>query len=188
MKRLVFLTVFLLSVSLVFARDGHFIYLRIDNSMEAGLVKRQIERFAPIFRQGDFVLYYSNAKRVMDAQTYDEQELFGLVSEQMSSYDITLYQELDMISVLLEKYFELELDGNHQVYSRQYNRLVFDFIVGKDFLDKDYPNDILARGILINSLDEIDMQFNFYPCGSDYQKVELNPLYQIKHQINIANL
>ena len=177
-----------MSVSLAFARDGYFIYLRIDNSMETGLIKRQIERFAPIFRQGDFVLYYSNAKQAMDAQTYDEQELFGLVSEQMSSHDITLYQELDTISALLEKYFELELDGNHQVYSRRYNRLVFDFIVGKDFLDKDYPNDLLARGILINGLNEIDMRINFYPCGSDYQKVELNPLYQIKHQINIENL
>lgn len=188
MKRLVLLAVFWLSASAGFARDWHFVYLRIDNAMEAGSVKRQIERFALIFRQGDFVLYYSNAKRVMDAQTYDEQELFGLVSEQMSSYDITLYQELDMISGLLEKYFEPELDENHQVYSRRYDRLVFDFIVGKDFLDKDYPNDILARSILINSLMEADMQINFYPCGSDYQRVELNSLYLIKHQINIENL
>lgn len=188
MKRLVLLAVFLLFAGLGFARDWHFVYLRVDKSMKPDSVKRQIEQFAPVFRQGDFVLYYSNTKREMDAQTYDEQELFGWVSEQGASYEITPYQELDTISVLLEKYFEPELDENHRVYSRRYNRLVFDFIVGKDFLDNNYLNEILARGILINGLNDVDMQINFFPFGSDYQKVELDSLYQIRHQINIKNL
>lgn len=171
-----------------FARNFHFVYLRVDESMEISEVKKQISSLKDLIQGDDFVLYYSNSKKVMEADSYDEKELFGLVGEQMTSYDITIPDEIEIISGLFEKYLQAEFDESHRLVSPLYNQITLDFITGKDFLAKGYQDEILARGILVNNLLDFDMQINFYPAGADYSFVEFDPLYKIKHKINVKSL
>ena len=159
------------------AKEFHFAYIRIDPTMEKSKLMEQVKIWKDSRLSSDLVLFYSNStnnpKMTMDAKNWSEQELFGLISTHMSSVAITVIDEFDALSVLLEKYLKLEIIEDDFGFRRVVSAFDFDaisfyFFVGSDFLGNDYQNLLLAKLLLANSLDNFSVNVCYYPCGANY--------------------
>jgi len=176
----IFLIIFLFSAT-SFAKDLHFIYVRLDYSMDTEILKAQIEKLKNSFSDNDFVVYYSNEKTTMDKQSWDKNMLFGQISSQNSSPAISIPDELENISAPLEKYLQKET----------YNDIYFDCFVGNEFFDKDFQNMLLARMLIVNSLTQskYTVSLQYYPCGATYtqEKTKFNSEYAINLKTKIIS-
>jgi hypothetical protein len=190
MKHTILICIALLSSLAVSAKDFHFVYIRYDNSMIKSELIEQIKGMKSSFSSGDYVVYYSNAQTVMDSKSWNEDELFGLITEQMSYPAISIPDEVELISESLEKYMELDFedeDTNKRIFSaNNYSAVFFDCLVGKEFVASKNPNGLLARTFIVNSLNKsnFDVKLKYYPCGSNYGENDLqfNLLYQLNIQ------
>ncbi|MDR1372929.1 MAG: hypothetical protein LBJ17_07445 [Dysgonamonadaceae bacterium] len=189
MNKKIFLTIGILLVSLtISAKDFHFVYLRIDDSMDIELVKERIRDLTSEFENKDFVLYYSNHKATMDAENFSEKELLGLINEQMSSSAITLSNEVADIAEVLEKYLQAEFDENNRLVSPKYSQITLNCIVGDNFVENKYQDEVFARSIVVNSLSDFPLQINFYCCGARYSDVKFSNQYKLSKEINIKSI
>jgi len=119
------------------------------------------------------VLYYSNENTTMDKQSWDRNKLFGQISSQNSSIAISVPDELENISVPLEK----------QLQAESYRAVYFDCFVGSGFFENDFQNMLLARMLIVNSLvqSEYKVSLRYFPCGAVYtaKETKFNPEYNI---------
>jgi len=177
---IIFLISVLFSVN-SFAGDLHFIYIRLDHSMDTEILKTQIEKVNAGFSGSDFIVYYSNGNTTMNNQSWDKNKLFGLISSQNSSIAISIPDELENISVPLEK----------QLQDESYNAIYFDCFVGSEFFDNDFQNTLLARMLIINSLvqSKYSISLQYYPCGATYNqdKIKFNPEYNMNIKTKIIS-
>ena len=134
MKRLIILLISVLVSATSFAKDLHFIYIRLDNSMDTEKLKTQIEKLKNKFN-GNFIVYYSNENTTMDQQSWDRNKLFGQISSQNSSIAISIPDEIESISIPLEK----------QLQEESFSSVCFYCFVGNEFFDKNFQNILLAR-------------------------------------------
>ena len=173
MKQLIMLLISVLFSATSFAEDLHFIYVRLDNSMNTETLKTQIEKLKNSFSGSDFIVYYSNENTTMDKQSWDGNKLFGQISSQNSSIAISIPDELENISVPLEK----------QLQKESYSAVYFDCFVGSEFFDNDFQDMLLARMLIVNSLmqSKYSVSLQYYPCGATYtqEKIKFNPEYNI---------
>lgn len=194
-KKKLFIIVVAVFLSLsCFTKDFHFVYIRLDNSMDKDIFKEQIVKLKTTFTNSDFVLFYSNAEIVMDVQTWNQQELFGLISNQSSSVAVSVFDELENISVLLEKYLQMEIIeddfGMKQIKSKfDYESISFDCFIGEEFFDNDKQNSLFARMLFANSLNQqnYNVDIFYYPCGANYtdEIVKFNSQYSINKKSEI---
>ena len=173
MKQFIILLLSVLVSTTSFAKDLHFIYVRLDHSMDTEKLKAQIEKLKAGFSDGDFILYYSNENTTMDEQSWDRNKLFGQISSQNSSIAISIPDELESISAPLEK----------QLQEESYSTLYFDCFVGNEFFDNNFQDMLLARMLIVNSLTQSGYRISlrYYPSGATYnqEKVKFNPEYNI---------
>jgi hypothetical protein len=178
-----------LSLSL-FARDFQFVYIRFDNSMSKSQLLQTITNLKNTFSDSEeFIIYYSNAQIIMDARSWNEADLYGIIMEQMSYSAISIPDETEKISELLEKYLKLNFEGqgiNKKVLSQEnFSTIKFNLLVGSEFVFSKNPNGLLARVFITNSLNKsnIDLNLCYYPCGSVYTENDLqfNSLYQLNN-------
>ena len=140
--------------------------------MNTELLKSSIEKLKTGFTGSDFIVYYSDGKTTMDKQSWDRNELFGQISSQNSSIAIYLPDEIENISVPLEKHLQKE----------SYSDVYFHCFVGKSFFENDYQDILLARMLIVNSL--IPPKYNvfllYYPCGTtyDYEIIKFKSEYK----------
>jgi len=188
MKNTILICIALLNSLAVSAKDFHFVYIRFDNSMiKNGLIGQIDELKSSFGSEDDFVVYYSNAQIRMDKNLWDAEELFSLITEQMSYPAISIPDEVDLISESLEKKMKLEFDGNDSnkriVSGNGFSSLHFHYLVGKEFVASKNTDGLLARVFIINSLNlsDFSIKINYHPCGSYYAEnaLQFNPLYQI---------
>jgi hypothetical protein len=141
--------------------------------MDTEILEAQIEKLKAGFANSDFVLYYSNESTTMDKQSWDSNQLFGLINMQNSSVAISIPDEIENISLPLEK----------QLQAESYSAIYFDCFVGSNFFDSDFQNMLLARMLIVNSLvqSEYKVSLRYFPCGAAYtaQKTKFNPEYNI---------
>ena len=156
-----------------FAKDLHFIYIRSENSMDNEMLKTQIEKLKSSFSDSDFIVYYSNENTMMDKQSWDRNKLFGQISSQNSSIAISIPDELESISVPLEKSLQKE----------SFNAVFFYCFVGSEFFENNFQDILLARMLIVNSLiqSKYKLSLHYYPCGATYNenKIKFNPEYNI---------
>jgi hypothetical protein len=192
-KKLLLLLLVLFSAS-AFAKEFHFIYIRLDHSMDKDVLKEEIMKLKSEYANSDFVLFYSNEKVVMDTETWDEKELSGLISHQISTLAISVSEELEFISELLGKYLQLEIVkdtfGLKKIVSKlDYDLINFDCFVGDDFFNNDYQNSLLSRMLFVNSLNQegFNVDIFYYVCGASYDKetIKFNSQYTIKKEPKI---
>jgi len=173
MKQLIVLFISILFSATSFAKDLHFIYIRLDFSMDTEKLKAQIEKLKNSFTSDDFILYYSNENTTMDQQSWDRNKLFGQISSQNSSIAISIPDELESISVPLEK----------QLQEESYSAVFFNCFVGNEFLDKKFQDTLLARMLIVNSLTQskYSVSLMYYPCGATYneKQIKFNSEYSI---------
>ena len=173
MKQLVLFFVSVLFSVTSFAKDLHFIYIRLDNSMDTEKLKTQIEKLKTGLSGGDFIVYYSNENTTMDKQSWDKNQLFRQISSQNSSIAISIPDELENISVPLEE----------QLQKESYSTIVFDCFVGNEFFDNNFQNTLIARMLIVNGLlkSKYNVSLLYYPCGATYnqEKIKFNPEYNI---------
>jgi len=174
MKQSIIILISVLFSTTSFAKDLHFIYVRLDNSMDSEKLKTQIEKLKTGFSDNDFILYYSNENTTMDEQSWDRNKLFGQISGQNSSIAISIPDELENISAPLEK----------QLQRESYSAVIFDCFVGDNFFDNDFQDMLLARMLIVNGLiqSKYTVSIWYYPCGATYnqEKIKFNPEYNIK--------
>jgi len=175
MKKLIILLISVLYSTTSFAGDLHFIYVRLDNSMNTEILKTQIEKLKNSFSGSDFILYYSNENTTMDKQSWDRNMLFGQISSQNSSIAISIPDELESISVPLEK----------QLQEETYNAVYFDCFVGNEFFDKNFQNLLFARMLIVNSLmqSKYSVSLQYYPCGATYKEKQIK--FNSEYNINL---
>ena len=173
MKQLIILLISALLSTTSFAQDLHFIYVRLDNSMDTEKLKAQIEKLKDSFSGSDFIVYYSNENTTMNKQSWDKNKLFGLINSQNSSIAISIPDELESISVPLEK----------QLQEGSYSAVYFNCFVGSEFFDNNFQDMLLARMLIVNSLiqSQYNVSLQYYPCGATYnqEKIKFNPEYNI---------
>ena len=173
MKQFIILLISVLFSATSFAKDLHFIYVRLDSSMDTEKLKTQIEKLKNSFSGSDFIMYYSNENTTMDKQSWDRNKLFGLISSQNSSIAISIPDELESISVPLENHLQEE----------SYTAIHFRCFVGSEFFDKKFHDMLLARMLIVNSLLQsvYSVSIQYYPCGASYnqEKIKFNPEYNI---------
>ena len=181
MKQLIVILVSALFSVTSFAKDLHFIYVRFDNSMDTEKLKEQIEKLKNSFSDNDFILYYSNENTTMDKQSYDKNKLFSQISSQNSSIAISIPDELESISVPLEK----------QLQEETYNAVYFECFVGSDFFNNNFQDMLLARMLIVNSLlkSKYRVSLRYYPSGASYnpEKIKFNPEYNIRLSTTIIS-
>ena len=179
MKQLIVLFISILFSATSFAKDLHFIYIRLDFSMDTEKLKAQIEKLKNSFTSDDFILYYSNENTTMDQQSWDRNKLFGQISSQNSSIAISIPDEIESISVPLEK----------QLQEESYSTVYFNCFVGNEFFDKKFQDSLLARMFIVNSLErsKYNVFLQYYPSGATYnnEKIKFNPEYNINVTIKI---
>ena len=173
MKQLTILLICVLFSATSFAKDLHFIYIRLDNSMDREKLKTQIEKLKTGFSDNDFIVYYSNENTTMDKQSWDRNQLVGLINSQNSSIAISIPDELENISVPLEK----------QLQEESYTTVYFECFVGNEFFNNNFQDMLIARMLIVNSLlqSEYSVLLQYYPCGATYnrEKITFNPEYNI---------
>ena len=173
MKKLIILLISLLFLATSFANDLHFIYVRLDNSMNTETLKKQIDKLKNSLSESDFIVFYSNESTIMDKQSWDRSKLFGLINTQNSSLAINIPDELENISVYLENYLQ----------SASYNDVNFHCFVGSEFFSNNLQDMLLARMLIVNSLiqSKYSVSILYYPCGAIYnqEKMNFNPEYNI---------
>jgi len=163
------------------AKDLHVIYVRLDNSMDTEILKEQIEKLKDSFSGSDFIVYYSNENTTMDKQSWDRDKLFGQISSQNSSIAISIPDEIERFSFLLEE----------QLQEEAYSTLYFHCFVGSIFFDNSFQNTLLARMLLVNSL--VQTKYNrviqYYPCGAVYneRQIKFNSEYNIDIKTKIIS-
>jgi hypothetical protein len=181
MKQITMLLISALFSTISFAKDLHFIYVRLDNSMDIEILKTQIGKLKSSFYGDNFILYYSNENTTMDNQSWDKNKLFGQISSQNSSIAISIPDELESISVPLENHLQEE----------SYSAIYFDCFVGNDFFDNNFQDILLARMLIVNNLiqSKYNVSFLYYPCGATYnqEKVKFNPEYNINLKTKIIS-
>ncbi|GHU79754.1 hypothetical protein FACS1894145_4580 [Bacteroidia bacterium] len=181
MKHLTVLLISILFSAVSFAKDLHFIYIRLDNSMDTEILETQIEKLKTGFANSDFVLYYSNENTTMDKQSWDSNNLFSLINAQNSSIAISIPDEIENISLPLE----------NQLQEESYSTIYFDCFVGSSFFDNNYQDMLLARMLLVNSLiqSEYEVSLRYFPCGAAYtaQKTKFNSEYNIHLKTKIIS-
>jgi|GEM_PF-3579103 len=165
MKHLTVLIISILLSATSFADDLHFIYIRLDRSMNTELLKAQIEKLKAGFSGSDFIVYYSNENTTMDNQSWDRNKLFGQISSQNSSIAISIPDELENISAPLEK----------QLQEESYSAVSFDCFVGNEFFDNNFQDMLLARALIVNSLiqSKYRVTLQYYPCGATYNQEKI---------------
>ena len=173
MRQLIILLISILFSATSFAKDLHFIYVRLDNSMDTEILKTQIEKLKTGLSGSDFIVYYSNENTTMDKRSWDKNKLFGQISSQNSSIAISIPDELESISVLLEK----------QLQDEYYSAVYFDCFVGNEFFINNFQDMLFARMLIVNSLmqSNYNLALQYYPCGATYnqEKTKFNPEYNI---------
>ena len=173
MRQLIIILVSVLFSATSFAKDLHFIYVRLDHSMDTGKLKAQIEKLITNSSGGDFILYYSNENTTMDKHSWDKNTLFGQISSQNSTIAISIPDELESISAPLET----------QLQEASYSAIYFDCFVGADFFEKKFQDMLLARMLIVNSLlnSKYSVSLQYFPCGATYnqEKIKFNPEYNI---------
>jgi len=181
MKQLIILFVSALVSINSFAKDLHFIYIRFDNSMENEKLKKQIEKLKTSLTESDFILYYSNEKTTMDNQSWDKNKLFAQINSQNSSVAISIPDELETISILLE----------NQLPEESYSAIHFDCFVGNDFFNNNYQDMLLARMLIVNGLlkSKYIITLQYFPCGAtyNYEKIKFKPEYKINFTAQIIS-
>jgi len=149
--------------------------------MDTEILKAQIEKLIAGLSDNDFVVFYSNENTTMDKQSWDQDKLFGLISSQNSYRAISIPDELENISVPLEKHLQRE----------SYSSVYFDCFVGNVFIDNDFQNTLLARMLIVNSLiqSKYNILLQYYPCGATYNqdKIKFNPEYNINIKTKIIS-
>ena len=173
MKQFIILLISALLSTTSFSKDLHFIYARLDNSMETEILKTQIEKLINSFSDGNFIVYYSNENTTMDKRSWDVNILFEQIGTQNSSVAISIPDELENISVPLEDHLQ----------SASYDAIYFYCFVGSDFFDNNFQNELLARMLTVNNLlqSNYHLSLSYYPCGAAYNsnKTKFNPEYNI---------
>jgi len=173
MKQFIILLISILFSATSFAKDLHFIYVRLDYSMDTEKLKAQIEKLKTGFSDSDFIVYYSNENTTMDKQSWDRNKLFGQISSQNSSIAISIPDEIESISIPLEK----------QLQEESYSAVYFDCFVGNEFFEKKFQDSLLARMLIVNSLiqSKYSVSLQYYPCGATYteKKIKFNTEYNI---------
>jgi len=173
MKRLIILIISVFFSTTSFAKDLHFLYVRLDNSMDTEKLKAQIETLKDSFSSNDFIVYYSNENTTMDKRSWDGNKLFGQISSQNSSIAISIPDELESISVPLEKHLQEE----------SYSAIYFECFVGNEFFDNHFQDMLFARMLIVNSLVQstYNVLLQYYPCGATYNQetIKFNPEYNI---------
>ena len=180
MKQLIILLISVLVSATSFAKDLHFIYVRLDNSMDTEMLKAQIEKLKTGLSGSDFILYYSNEITTMNNQSWDRDKLFEQINSQNSSIAISIPDELENISVPLER----------QLQRESYSATHFHFFVGNEFFNNDFQDTILARMLIVNSLiqSKYDVSLQYYPGGATYrQEKNINPEYNINLKTKIIS-
>ena len=181
MKQLIVLLISVLFSVSSFAKDLNFVYVRLDNSMDTEILKAQIEKLITGFSDKDFIVYYSNENTMMDNQSWDKDKLFGLISSQNSSVAISIPDELECISIPIER----------QLQKESYNAIYFDCFVGSEFFDNDFQDTLIARMLIVNSLiqSKYNVSLIYYPSGADYnrEKTKFNSEYNITLKTNIIS-
>lgn len=179
------------------AKDLHFAYIRIDNSMDNDLIKEQLNKWEERYSNDDFVVYYSNSGKTMNASNWNKNELFQLISNQSSSISISIIDELETLSQLLEKHLKMDIseDKNgfrHITSTSNYESISFDNFVGESYFSNDYHNILLSKLIIVNSLNQTNFSVDvfYYPCGADYEEktIQFNSAYSINTKPNIETL
>jgi len=149
--------------------------------MDTEMLKTQIEKLINGFSGSNFVLYYSNKDTTMDTLSWNKGKLFELINSQNSSIAISIPDELENISVLLEKC--LQKESCSTVY--------FDCFVGNEFFDNNFQDMLLARMLIVNGLiqPEYNVSLLYYPCGATYsqEKIKFNPEYNIHLKTKIIS-
>lgn len=173
MKQLITLILcFMFSVS-SFSKDLHFIYVRFDSSMDTEVLKVQIEKLKNSLSTSDFIVFYSNENTTMNNESWDRDKLFGQISSQNSSISISIPDELESISVPLEK----------QLQEESYSTIYLECFVGNSFFDNNFQDTLLARMLLVNSFVQSKYNFSiqYYPCGANYneKQIKFNSEYNI---------
>jgi len=181
MKQMIVLIMSVMFSATSFAKDLHFIYVRLDNSMNPEILKAQIEKLIDSFSGSDFIMYYSNENTTMDKRSWDKNKLFGQISNQNSSIAISIPDEIESISVPLEKHLQEE----------SYSNIYFNCFVGNDFFEKKFQDVLLARMLIVNSLlrSKYQVSLHYYPCGAIYneKQIKFSPEYNINLTVKIIS-
>lgn len=163
--------------------------------MDKDLLKEEILQLKNSFEgKSDYALFYSNAKEIMDMQSWNQQNLFGLISNQSSSVAFSVFEELDAISVMIEKYLQMEIsedDNGYKMISSklEYESISFDCFVGDNFFDNNQQNTLIARMLFANSLNQQNFNVDvfYYPCGALYsdETIKFDSKYSINNKTEI---
>lgn len=175
----------------LYAQTGSLslLYICQDYSVDNDELVRNIRNV--ITNREDFIVYYlsGNSPTVMNRKTYDESRLRGEIYS-ISSFPILLAtEELQRLSDVIEREAQLEIVVDEfeteKISSRKgYGSIELIFFVGKDFVENDYHNAIVARLLLtenLNGIGGLNSLVTFYPCGADYNEkdVEFDSKYSI---------
>ena len=180
MKRLIGVFLFFLFLSPVISNaqsDLRVIYIRQDDYTDVEILTNALKNFFSQHRDEEILVYYSDVKPlVWDRSSFSDAMLYGAVSSRNSVIVINTLTELDNFSAEFEKHTPLG-----------FKRLTFDFFVSEGFFANGDQNNLVARFLIVNGLENYKkITFNYYPCGGKIEESDLQ--FDNKYGINSQSI
>ena len=185
-KLLIFLIALFSFLSAAMSQDFHFIYIRLDASMDYSVVTDKLNVLTSNIGKNNekFVALFSNEKMVATA-IGEVQEIKNKFSTTASFMAIVANDELDALLNVWEDNEVCRLNNGKIVLKNNVASIAFDMFVGDAFVETGMQNHILAKFLYTSDLQSENVVINYYNSSKlTEDKIQFNEIYQ-KNNVQI---
>jgi len=179
-KLLIFLITLFSLCSAALSQDFHFIYIRLDASMDYSVVAKKLNTLTGNIEKhnGKFVALFSNDKTVATTKS-EMQEILNKFSTTSSYMAIVSSAELDAWMNVFEDNEVCRMNNGEIAFKSNIASIAFDMFVGNEFVETGMQNHILAKFLYASGLQSENVVINYYNSSKlTEEKIKVNEIYQ----------
>jgi len=184
MKRWFFILMALFSFLLsVKSQNFHFIYIRLDGSMDYSIVAQKLKSLTTDIEKNNekFVALFSNSTPAMSAATISEvQDIINEFSITSSFMAIDVNEELKEWLNTFENNKLFKMNGDKIVLTH-YSSITFEMFVGYRFFETEMQNHLLSKFLFASDLQSNNTTVNYYTSSQPQlteDNIKFNEIYQ----------
>ena len=181
-KLLIFLITLFSFCSAAMSQDFHFIYIRLDASMDYSVVAKKLDTLTGNIEKNNekFVVLFSNETPKMVATAMGEvQEIKNKFSTTSSFMSIVANDELDALLNVWENNDVCRMNNGKIVLRNNVASIAFDMFVGDEFVEREMQNHILAKFLYASDLQNENVVINYYNSSQlTEEEIKFNKIYQ----------
>jgi hypothetical protein len=189
MKRITGLFIGMLLCVAVNAKDFHFVYIALDNTMDFSQVNQKLNSLKNQIRNNneDFILLFSNSyPKTITSKLNEIDDIQREIANTASFTAIDVPEELNIFLKIFEDNEVCQVvrdttENKLRIMPKgDYKAISLDFFVGDDFFDSDYNNNLLAKFLFASDLQLKDFNVDIYYYNTsnlNEEKIKFNKIF-----------